>query len=158
MNNSKFMNTNTGRVLLGILISLVLVLAFWLSSQNTAKASSLLDDKTLESHAMAAAQYYGMQGTPSAKQAVMMTYAQWLALNDAELGKDAAQFGLTPDLPVYVFAIRGSVEWQGLGMPQPGQTAPEHYDNITVVINARNGDLLWVGANRVGFPMPVPVP
>jgi hypothetical protein len=158
MNNNKLIVTSVCRILLGILISVVLVLAFWLSSQSIAKASSLLDDKTLESNAMAAAQFYGMQGTPSAKKAVLMTYAQWLALNDAELGKDAAQFRLTPDLPVYVLAIRGSVDWRGLGESQPGQTAPEHYDNITVVINARNCDLLWIGAKRVGFPMPVPVP
>jgi hypothetical protein len=158
MNHSKFINTSTGQVLIGILTSVVLALAFWLSSQSTAKASSVLDEKTLESNAMAAAKYYGMQGTPSAKKAVLMTYAEWLALDDAELGKDAAQFGLTPDLPVYVLAIRGSVEWKGLGLSQPGQPTPEHYDNITVVINARNGGLLWVGANYEGFPLPVPVP
>lgn len=158
MNNHKFVSTNAGRLLIGSVIGVVLILVLWISSQSTAKASSVLDEKTLESNALAAAKHYGMQGTPSAKKAVMMTLAQWLALNDAELGKDAAQFGLTPDLPVYVLAIRGSVAWQGLGLPQPEQTAPEHYDNITIVINARNGDLIWTGANRAGFPMPVPVP
>jgi hypothetical protein len=157
MNTHKFINTGVGRILVGVVVSVVLVSAFWVSSQSTAKASALLDEKTLESNALAAAKHYGMQGTPSAKKAVIMTLAQWLALNEAELGKDAAQFGLTPDLPVYVLAIRGSVEWRGLGMPQPGQTAPEHYENITIVINARNGDLIWTGANRAGFAMPVPV-
>jgi len=147
-----------GRTPLGIVIGAVLVLAFWLSSQSTAKASAVLDEKTLESYAMTTAQFYGMQGTPSAKKAVLMPYAEWLALNGAELGTGAAQFELTPDMPVYVLAIRGSVDWRGLGELKPGQTAPEHYDNITVVINARTGGLLEVGAKRVGFSMPVPVP
>src|SRR5262245_27224953 len=126
MNNDKFVNTNTGRVLIGILISVVFVLAFWLSSQSIARASAVLDEKTLESYAMKTAQFYGMQGAPSAKKAVMMTYGEWLALNGADLGTGAAQFGLTPDMPVYVLAIRGSIDWRGLGELKPGQTAPEH--------------------------------
>jgi hypothetical protein len=158
MNNYKFIHTSTGRVLIGILISVVFVLAFWLSSQHIAKAATVLDEKTLESYAMTTAQFYGMQGAPSAKKAVMMTYGEWLALNNSELGTGAAQFGLTPDMPVYVLAIRGSVDWRGLGELKPGQTAPEHYDNITVVLNARTGGLLWTGANYDGIPLPVPVP
>src|SRR5689334_5412346 len=107
---------------------------------------------------MTTAQFYGMQGAPSAKKAVMMTYGEWLVLNDSELGIGAAQFGLTSDMPVYVLAIRGSVDWRGLGELKPGQTSPEHYDNITVVLNARTGGLLWTGANYTGIPMAVPVP
>ncbi len=127
---------------------------------NTVVASPppLLDQGTLEAKAVTVAQNGGLRGAPLAKRAVQMTLADWLARNDAELGKDAADFGLTPDMPVFVLAMRGNVEWQGPGQPRPGQSGPDHYDNITVVLDARTGETVWVGSTYTGLPMPVPVP
>lgn len=145
-----------------LLIGLIVLLAFsfFALMQRAVNASSIppLDQGTLETKAIAEAQTAGLQGTPTAKKAVQMTLAEWLTLNDAELGKDAAQFGLTPDMPVFVLAIQGNVESRMAGLPRPGQTGPEHYDNITVVLNARTGELVWIGTTRAGFSMPVPVP
>lgn len=88
-----------------------------------------------------------------------MTLAEWLKLNDAELGKDATYFGLTPDMPIFILAIRGNVESQlAGGNLRPGQNEPEKYNNITIVLDARTGDVLWIATIRDGFPMPVSVP
>ncbi|MES4787650.1 MAG: hypothetical protein C4294_19670 [Nitrospiraceae bacterium] len=141
-----------------ILLILSILVLFQITTTANASPLPPLGDQTLTSKAMTVAQTAGLEGTPTAQRVVRMTLAEWLALNDGELGKDAAQFGLTADMPVFVLAIRGKVEWRGLGMRPPGQSSPESYDNITVAVDARTGNLIQVGAKRAGFPMPVPVP
>jgi hypothetical protein len=140
-------------------VAIVLVSIFALM-QHTVKASPppLLAQATLEAEALTWAQRYGLQGSPMAPKAVQMSLGEWYALTNSELGKDAAQIGLTPDVPVFVLAIHGSIEWRGPSGAAWWGGGPEHYDNITVVLNARTGDLMWVGAKRAGFSMPVPVP
>ena len=159
MNTMAFFRRRLARTVLlaGGIIS-ALLLASMLSKATT--AATLLDDQSLEAKALAEAYTAGLQGKPEAQKAVSMTMADWLKLMNAELGKDAFQFGLTPDMPVYVLAIRGQVVWHGPGLPQPGQTKTEAetYDNITIVLNARTGETIWAGATRTGYSMPVPVP
>ena len=126
----------------------------------SASSEPPLAQTVLEGKAILEAQNAGLQGTPTAQTIAQMTLGEWLTLNNAELGKDAGQFGLTPDMPVFVMAMRGNVESRLAGPPQQGQgqTAPEHYDNITVVLNARTGELAWIATTRQGFPMPVALP
>jgi len=144
----------TSKVLIALATLLVLVGLFTLI-HPAAKASPPvpLDQSILESKALAIAQLNGLQGNPTAKKVVRMTLGEWLALDGGELGTDAAQIGLTPDLPVFVLAIRGNVTWRGLGMVPSNQ----HYDSITVVIDARTGEIMQVGAGPSDH-MPVPVP
>ncbi len=139
----------------GVIVLLALaVLAFRTGSAG----APVLDDKTLTEKAIFAAQDAGLQGSPTAQQAARMTLAEWLALDGAKLGDDAWQFGRTPDMPVFVLAMRGNVEWRTVGEIPPGQTGPEHYDNITIALNAQTGALISVVAQRPGFPLPLPVP
>jgi hypothetical protein len=143
----------------GVILLLVCLLILIGMAAAAASPPSPLDRETLITKAIAQAQAAGLQGTPIAQKDVQMRLSEWTALIDAELGKDAAQFGLTPDTPVFVLAMRGNVEWRlPAGPPLPDQKSPEHYDNIIVVLNAYTGDLMWVGSYRPGFPMPVPVP
>ena len=145
-----------------LLVCLTVVVAFSLLSQKQNRADAaalpLLDEKTLEEKAITQAQFAGLQGVPIAKRSVQITLAEWLKLVDADLGKDAAQFGLTPDTPVYVLAMQGNVVSQLAGLPRPQQTTPELYNNITIVLDARTGDLMWTVTTREGFSMPVSVP
>jgi hypothetical protein len=117
-----------------------------------------IDDATLTAQAITEARAAGLTGEPRAQTAVRMSLAEWNALIDAELGKDAAAFGLVPDIPVFVLGIRGDVEWRAVGLPKPGQDSPERYDNITIVLDARTGNLLWQGSYYPGYPLPVSVP
>jgi len=155
-------NINIKRLYLrkSFLGSLALFLIVFLVIISAARASptSVLDDKTLTARAITEAQVAGLMGEPKAQKAVRISLAEWNALIDAELGKDAAEFGLTPDIPVFVLAIRGDVEWVLGFLPKPGQDSPERYDNITVVLDARTGDPMWLGSYRPGYPMPVSVP
>lgn len=142
-----------------ISVSLFLLAYLLISIQHTVTASPtpLLTQEVLEGKALDLAKLYGLQGIPDAQKVVLMTLGEWYALNDAEFGKDASQIGLTSDIPVFVLAIRGNVEWHGLGLSNPNQAGLEHYDNITVVLNALTGEPVWVGSKYTGFPMPVPV-
>ena len=139
---------------------LFLLVYLLISILPAVKASSppVLAQEVLEGEALDLAKQYGLQGTPEAQKVVWMTLGEWFALNDAELGKDASQIGLTSDIPVFVFALRGNVTWHGFGLPDPNQTEPELYDNITVVLNVRTGEPVWVGSTNPGSPMPIPVP
>jgi hypothetical protein len=150
------------RILTALLIGLTLVvlasiLALTLPQQTTA-SSNLLDNVTLNAKAIAHAQEKGgLRGVPRSQRSAVMRLAEWTKLTGGELGKDAPQFGLSVDTQVYVLAIRGDVEWRGVGIVQPGQTQPERYDNITVVLDASTGELLSMEATRPGFSMPLPV-
>jgi hypothetical protein len=131
----------------------------WVLVQNPAVASPLFqNEQALSERALGYAQAAGLRGTPTSQKAVRMTLGGWARLVNAEPGKDAAKFALDPDRPVFVLAVRGDVQWNAPGAPRPGQTSPEHYDNITVVIDIRTGNLLWVGSNYPDAPMPIPVP
>ena len=125
---------------------------------RNAESSATLDENILAEKALLEAQMNGLMGTPKNQETVRMNLSDWNKLINAELGMDADKFGLTPDMPVFVLAIKGNVEWRGVDLPQPGQEIAENYDNITVVLNARTGDLIWVGAYYPDYPMPVPVP
>ena len=140
-------------------LALLLFVSLVIISAVMASPPPPLDDEILMAKALNEARLAGLIGEPRALKAVRMSLAEWNALIDAELGKDAAAIGLVPDMPVFVLAIRGDVEWRALGyLPQPGQDSPERFDNITVVLNARTGDLLWLGSYRPGYPSPVSVP
>ncbi len=143
-------------------LGIVTVLGFlaWMQIMITSSASSLptLDDQTLETKAISWAQSYGLQGAPVAKRSARMALGQWLALGGGQLSEGAARFGLSSDVPVFVLAMRGRVEWRGLGLLPPGQVSGEQFDNITIALDARDGNLISAGAARSASAMPVQVP
>lgn len=148
---------NKSLLVAGIL-ALFLMLTFAFISAGRASPTPVLDDETLTAKALTEARAAGLIDTPKAQKAIRMDLAEWNALVGIDLGADAAKFGLTPDIPVFILAIKGDVEWRGLGLPKPGQDSPERYDNITVVLDARTGSLIWIGSYYLDQPMPVPVP
>ena len=169
--------------LLGLAVLLAISL-FALMQGNANAASTRLDEKTLEKKALAEAKQMGLHGAPIAKRSVQMTLAEWLKLVDAGLGTDAAaptavgpinarakptlidaglgkstaRFGFTPDMPVYVLAMRGEVISRIPESPRPEKTGPNRYDHITIVLDAKTGKLLWVMAGPASSPMPIEVP
>ncbi len=151
------------RLIIGVIAAILVAALAWLLTTAIPKAASseILDDQSLEAKALQWARIHGLQGDPIAKRVVRITLSQWLALEGTRLAPSAAQYGLSPNTPVLVLAIRGRVEGQiGLGSPLPGggQAPPEQFDNITVVIDARNGNPLSVETMRDLSKMPIPVP
>lgn len=144
--------------LLTLILALSLTLIFALVSTGRAVVAPVLDDESLTTKALAEARMAGLIGAPKAQQAIRMSLAEWNMLAGIDPGMDAAKFGLSPDIPVFVLAIKGDVEWQGVDLPRPGQELPERYDNITVVLDARTGDLIWIGSYYPDQPMPVSIP
>lgn len=147
-------------ILAGIGIGIALGFLVWMQGILIPSASSALtlDDQTLEAKALDWARIHGLQGTPVAKRSVRMTLGQWLTTNGGQLAAGATQFELSPDVPVYVLALRAQVEWRGPGSLSQGQISQEHFDNITIVLDARNGNLLSAGTARSSTAMPIPVP
>lgn len=119
-----------------------------------------LDDKTLTDKALVAARVQGLAGEPAAQASHRMTYGEWLARSNSALGPDASQFGLTPDLPVFILVIRGNVEWTGPSAPPPPgvQNSRTDFNNMVVVLNALTGEVLQVHSYSPGARTPLPIP
>ncbi|MBI5933894.1 MAG: hypothetical protein HY867_09320 [Chloroflexi bacterium] len=110
-----------------------------------------LDDATLEANALAEAINHGLVGDPLATKSVRMSFDEWAKFS----GDDA---GETPDLPIFVFVIRGEVVWKGPSGKAWWGGEAERFDNITVVLNAETGKSIYVGSLRAGVPLPVEIP
>lgn len=159
MNPKRDVNQRLAVKALLIIIAGGILLLSVLALSRIATASPL-DQEILEAKAIVVAQEVGgLQGAPTAQKAVYTTLGEWDKMINAELGKDAAQFGLTPDMPVFVLALRGSIESRLVGsLPPPGQSQPEHYESMIVVLDARTGGLVQIGNYYESSQMPVQVP
>lgn len=148
-------------LIIGTAVVAVVVVAAWslLTTGPNATSSATLDDQTLEAKALEWARDYGLQETPLAKRAVRMTLGQWLAFSGGQLEPGATQlFGIDQDTPVFVLAIRGNVAWRGLVGGLGEQRPSEQFNNITMVVYARNGHLVAATAARNLSDMPIQVP
>lgn len=125
---------------------------------NASSSLPIFDEATLTTRAMEVANDAGLIGSPKNTRTERMGLGEWLTLIDVDLGLDAAKFGLTSDMPVFILAIRGEVEWNGHFLQPPGEDVTPKYDNITVVLDASTGEPLWVASKEPGYPMPVSVP
>jgi hypothetical protein len=141
---------------IGLLASLLWLAQIFLAP--SASSALTLDDQTLMEKALAYAKTQGLQEQPVATRAIRMTYGQWIAINGGQLSEGVTQFGINSDTTVFILAIRGNVKWRGLGLSREAQNSPEQFDNITIAIDARNGNLISAGATRSGFTMPIQVP
>ena len=149
----------TRLIIAAIATACVVVVAFILITMIPAASSTAtLDDQALEAKALEWARVNGLQGNPISKRIAHMTLSQWFALLKQQLGPDSAKFGLIPDMPVFILAVRGKVERRDSQSPLSGQTTPEQFDNITVAVDARNGNPISVGSARDPSMMPIPVP
>lgn len=147
------------RLIVGVIIAVLAGLLAWWQLVNipTASSTATLDDSTLEVKALEWARAHGLQGTPLAKRAVRMTLGQWLAFSGGQLGPGSTQFGVEQNTSVFVLAIHGSVAWHRLGAGLQGRH-PEQFNNITIVVDARNGNLVSAAAARNPTTMPIQVP
>lgn len=84
-----------------------------------------------------------------------MTLAEWAAIAGIQLAPESAKFGLDPQLPVWVVAMKGNVVWSGPGQRGSG---PERFDGITVVLNEATGEMMGSLANGPGQPLPLSAP
>lgn len=129
---------------------------FALSFAINVKASPLGQDE-LTNKAINQARILGLKGDPTAQKTVQMSYAEWLKLNDTELGENAKEFGLTPDMPVFILAMRGDVARQMPLGPSPEKIEGERFDNITIVLNANTGEVMGWSVSPSADLMPVKV-
>lgn len=154
--NSRQVRTSTTRIVIGAalltLFAMSVAVGLWRISASASQLSTL-SDATLHEKGLALAQSLGLKGKPRAEKMTRMTLAEAGNLIDAELGKDAGQFGLTPDMPVFVYTLRGNVEPTGPIEYPPNQPVPK-YDRMLLVLNAHNGGPLIWGYYHVGKPLP----
>lgn len=129
------------------------VFAVILNDQLTV-SSATPDDALLTVRALKEAEGAGLEGTPIAQKSVRMTLGEWLSQTGGELGPDAAKFGLTPELPIFVLAIRGDVYWRGPSELPKGRKK-RTFDNITIGLDARNGNLMFSNSYLSVAEMPV---
>ncbi len=102
------------------------------------------------------AQRLGLQGTPTSIAARQMTLGEFAHLIDAEIPPSAAKVGLDPAMPVWVVAMRGSVDLRGR---VPGTSQRWSYDNVYLALDAYSGRVVMgPGARNPGVPLPIPVP
>jgi len=146
---------------IGVILAAALVISVWIfiSATPGVVTGTTLDDQTLETKALEWARTHGLQSSPLAKRSVRMTLGQWVTLNGGQLLPGATQlFGIDQSTPVFALAIRGNVMWRGLGGGMSGRKDPERFDNIIIVLDARNGQLVAATAARTLSEMPIQVP
>jgi hypothetical protein len=118
-----------------------------------------LDEATLTQRALEVAKVEGLQGKAVAQRGLRMTYSDWLPFVDANLGTDAAQVGSTPEMPVFIFALRGEIQNLGPGQRPIGDDGgPEHFTSMVIILDARTGELLELHLYPPGTKLPIPVP
>lgn len=148
-------------MLLSVTMLSFITIVVWKHNSSSRVASAArpenLPEAELLKKALAEAQFRGLRGNPTAKKAVQMTLGEWLKLVDAELGDDSQKVGLSADLPVYVLAMRGSAEWALPSQPNPenNNQETEKFDNLTLVLNAQTGDVIWTLASPPDRPLPI---
>ena len=99
----------------------------------------------------AQARIAGLIGEPTSVFAELTTLEQYLFISSngtGQLGSDAASVGWYPDRKVWVVAFRGQVK-----LAMPGSSG-ETYDNITLALDARTGELIGTDAYPAGYTMP----
>lgn len=142
-----------GSAVLVVFLAILITLG-WRQFNATASELPTLDDSILQEKALVLAHNFGLEGEPESTKIVRMTLADSEKLTDSELGKDAGQFGLTNNMPVFVMALRGKVEPTGPRQIDPANPNPK-YDRMLIVLNAHNGDMILQGEYYVDAPMPI---
>jgi hypothetical protein len=109
-----------------------------------------LDDQRLVIQALQLAHENGLEGEPAAQRVVRMTLGEWGALSHSGVGP------YSPDLPIFIMALRGDVVWKGLHGPETKMG--RSVDNMTIVLDARNATLIEIGYKNLSSQMTIQVP
>ncbi len=100
---------------------------------------------------LAQARIAGLVGEPTSTFATLTNlqeYTETSTHGTGMLGSDAASVGWHPDRKVWVIAFRGKVK---LTLPSSGGAT---YDNITLALDARTGEVIGVDAYPDGETIP----
>lgn len=154
--STRQIHLNPTRKILGTALFILIVLAVsagWWQFSASASQPPTMTDAALHEKALALAHKLGLNGKPLAEKMTRMTLAESEKPLGGELGKDAAQFGLTPDMPVFIYSVRGVIEPTGV-VEYPSDQAPPKYDRILLVLNARDGRLITRGYIYTGTSLP----
>ena len=126
-------------LVLGVVASLLTTLA---ANPNQAPPG-VLGASEAKSIGLEEAKSSGLVGDPSKVKTTLTDlgdYTRTSSGGTAELGADAAEFGLTPDREVWVVAFEGDVR-----LSRPGGDG-KYFDNITFALDAKTGDVISVNA------------
>jgi hypothetical protein len=138
-------------------LSLAMFSLFFLNSpgETAPSSSNLLSREESIQKAEYRARLFGLEGTPTAIYSRSTTLENYLDLiGSGHLGSDAAKYGRTPDMPVWVVVFLGRVEYSGPGgLPDSnGEYSRPVFDNFVVVIGADSGDLVATRNFKDGVP------
>jgi hypothetical protein len=158
MDSKQLREPRVVKLSVGILVFFVGVLAIvWWQFSAISAETATLDDATLKQKALTVAHNFGLKGDPKSEKVERLTLTEAGKLLDAELGKDAGLFGLTPEMPVFVYALRGEIEPTGPREIDPNNPNPK-FDRMLIVLNAQNGDVIIQGDYYVDAAMPIALP
>lgn len=134
-----------------VLVGLAALLFFFFAPSGVRGQENIPSEDVAVEKAKAEARFAGLQGEPTSYVAARMTLVESLEPTE-QLGKDAAAFGLDPNMPVWVVLFRGNIL---LSLPGGGGRP---FDNLTVVLDARTGKVVGWRAYPAGQLVRVPVP
>ena len=119
--------------------------------QTSQLQTDLLTPEEAKAEGLAQARFAGLIGEPTSVFAELTTLEQYVFTSTkgtGQLGSDAASVGWHPDRKVWVVAFRGKVK-----LAMPGSSG-ETYDNITLALDARTGELIGTDAYPAGETIP----
>ena len=119
--------------------------------QDGQEQQDLLTPAKAKKEGLAQARIAGLVGEPTSVFAELTTLEQYVFTSSngtGQLGSDAASIGLHPDRKVWVVAFRGKVK---LTLPSSGGKT---YDNITLALDARTGEVIGTNAYPAGETIP----
>ena len=111
----------------------------------------LMTPEEAKAAGLARARFAGLVGEPTSVFAKLTTLEQYVFTSSkgtGQLGSDAASVGWHPDRKVWVVAFRGKVK-----LAMPGSSGGT-YDNITLALDARTGELIGTDAYPAGYAIP----
>ena len=134
-----------------LVIGIALSLMFILSNNTNHGQDDLLTAEQAKEEGLVQARIAGLVGEPTSASTKLMTleaYVQTSSKGTGQLGADAATVGLHPDKPVWVVTFQGHVQ---LTLPSSGGKT---FDNITLALDARTGEVIGTNAYVDGDPNP----
>lgn len=133
---------------MGIIASLVFALA---ANPDQESPPGVLNVDEAKARGLEHAQFAGLVGEPTSVVTELTNledYISTASMGSAQLGSDASSVGWNADRKIWVIAYRGHVK-----IAMPGSTG-NTYDNLTIAIDAKTGELVGTDAYREGTTLP----
>ena len=137
----------TALMVIGIALSLMFL---FLDNPNQ-EQDDLLTAEQAKTEGLVQARTAGLVGEPTSTFTKLMNLAEYIKTSSkgtGQLGSDADAVGLHPDRFVWVVTFQGHVQ---LTLPSSGGKT---FDNITLALDARTGEVIGTNAYVDGDPNP----